>query len=140
MICKRKLFFFEFGLMYCDFWSQYIKVRKLFAEIRYVKVIDIPKCYINRYNLIHCWHIKRKIMCFEKRSLIKKQLPLCCTRQKFKFVERFGESIKNLSNMPKSETFVYFTKITAETWSIKKITHVSIALLIMCKFTFTIFL
>ena len=34
----RKLFFFEVGLMYCDLWWQYIKVRKLFAEIRYMTI------------------------------------------------------------------------------------------------------
>ena len=32
-----KLFFFEFGLMYCDLWSQYIKVRKLFKGINYLR-------------------------------------------------------------------------------------------------------
>jgi len=44
-------------------------------------------------------------------------------------VERFSELIKkNLSDLQKSETFVYFTKITAATWSINKIILVSIAL------------
>ena len=33
-------------------------------------------------------------LCFEKRYLIKQQLPLCCTRKRFKFVERFSELIK----------------------------------------------
>jgi hypothetical protein len=32
---SAKLFFFEFGLMYCDLWLQYIKVRKLFKGGNY---------------------------------------------------------------------------------------------------------
>ena len=67
------------------------------------------------YNLIDCGY-----MCFEKRPLMKKQLPLCYIRQQFKFVERFSELIKKKS-------FKYATL------SIKKIILVSIALLIMCK-------
>ena len=31
----RKLFFFEFNLMYCDLWQQYIQVRKLFKGGNY---------------------------------------------------------------------------------------------------------
>ena len=53
-------------------------------------------------------------MFFEKRSLINQHLPLCCTRQQFKFLERFSELIKN-------QTFVYYSNITAATWSINKI-------------------
>ena len=40
-------------------------------------------------------------------------------------MERFSELMKNLSDMPKSETFVYFTKITA---AINQIIPVSIAM------------
>ena len=58
----------------------------------------------------------------EEIYLIKKQLPLCYTRQQFKFV-------KNLSDLPKSEPFVYLTKITAATWSFKRIIPVYITLL-----------
>ena len=54
-------------------------------------------------------------MCFEKRSLIKQQ---------GKFVEKFSGLMKNLSDMPKLETFVY----TVTTWSINNIIPVSIAL------------
>ena len=62
---------------------------------------------------------KSIFMCFEKRSLIKQQ---------GKFVEMFSELMKNLSDMPKLETFVYITKITVTTWSINDIIPVSIAL------------
>ena len=48
------------------------------------------------------WTQKRPFMCFEKRSLIKQQ---------GKFVEKFSELMKNLSDMPKLETFVFITKI-----------------------------
>ena len=41
---------------------------------------------------------------------------------------KFSEMIKNLSDLLKSETFVYFTKITAAPWFIIKIIPVSIAL------------
>ena len=34
-VFPRKLFYFEFGLMYCDLCSQYIKVRKLFKGGNY---------------------------------------------------------------------------------------------------------
>ena len=66
-------------------------------------------------------------MCFEKRCLIKFE----CTRQQFKYILGKVQSIdKNLSDVPKSETFVYFTKITTVTWSINKIIFVcSIAFL-----------
>ena len=37
----RKLFFFEIGLMYCDLWLQYIKVRKLFKGGNYSSVETI---------------------------------------------------------------------------------------------------
>ena len=35
------LFFFEFGLMYCDLWLQYIKVRKLFKGGNYSRAETI---------------------------------------------------------------------------------------------------
>ena len=41
---------------------------------------------------------------------------------------RFSELIKNPSDVPRSETYVYFKKITATTWPINKIIPVSIAL------------
>ena len=59
--------------------------------------------------------IEKTFTCFEKWSLIKQQL-------------LFTESIKNILDVPKSETFVYFTKIMAAIWSINKIISVSIAL------------
>ena len=34
----------------------------------------------------------------------------CCTRQQFNFMERFSELIKNLSDVPKLATIVYFPK------------------------------
>ena len=37
--------------------------------------------------------------------------------------------INNLSDVPKSETFLYFSKIAAATWSINKIIPVSISLI-----------
>ena len=46
-------------------------------------------------------------------------------------MERFSELMKNLSDMPKSETFVYITKITAATLSINKIIPVSIPLILL---------
>ena len=52
-------------------------------------------------------------MFLEKRSLIKQQLP--------------WEAVQ-FSERPKSKTFVYFSKITAATWSIDKIIPVYIAL------------
>ena len=68
-------------------------------------------------------------MCFEKRSLIKQQLPVSCTKQQIKFYARFCELIKDLSIVQKSETtYVYFTNITATTWSINHIIPVFIAL------------
>ena len=48
--------------------------------------------------------------------------------QQFRLVERFSESIKNLSDARKHETFVYFTKIKVTILSINKIIPVSIAL------------
>ena len=52
--------------------------------------------YRNKYNLINCGCEKKIIfMCFEKKS--------------------FSELMKNLSDVPKSETFFYFTKITVVT-------------------------
>ena len=41
---------------------------------------------------------------------------------------QIGELIKKNSDVPKSETLLYFTKITAATWSTNKIIPVSIAL------------
>ena len=63
-------------------------------------------------------------MCFEKK--IPDQT--AATILLHQLLERFSELIKNISDMPKSETFVYFTKITAATWSINKIITVSRAL------------
>ena len=37
----RKLFFFEFNLMYCDLWLQYIQVRKLFKGGNYSRAETI---------------------------------------------------------------------------------------------------
>ena len=37
----RKLFFFEFNLMYCDLWTQYIQVRKLFKGGNYLRKYGI---------------------------------------------------------------------------------------------------
>ena len=41
---------------------------------------------------------------------------------------RFSELMKNPSDVPRSETYVYISKITATTWPINKIIPVSIAL------------
>ena len=38
---QRKIFFFELGLMYCDLWWQYIKVRKLFKYENYSRKYGI---------------------------------------------------------------------------------------------------
>ena len=37
----RKLFFFEFNLVYCDLWLQYIQVRKLFKGGNYSRAETI---------------------------------------------------------------------------------------------------
>ena len=50
-------------------------------------------------------------------------------------MERLGDLIKkNLSDVPKSKIFVYFTKITAASWSINKIIPASISLVRMGQF------
>ena len=67
------------------------------SEAMEAKIIGQFQGYINRYNIIDCEGKKRIFMCFEKRSLIKQQ---------GKFVEMFSELMKNLSDMPKLETFV----------------------------------
>ena len=59
--------------------------------------------------------IEKTFTCFEKWSLIKQQL-------------LFTESVENILDVPKSETFVYFTKIMAAIWSINNNIPVSIAL------------
>ena len=41
-------------------------------------------------------------------------------------MEKFSELIKNLSDVPKSDDFVYFTKIAAAIWSISEIIPASI--------------
>ena len=86
-------------------------------EAMEAKIIGQFQGYMNRYNIIDCEDKKRIFMCFEKRSLIKQQ---------GKFVERFSELMKNLSDMPKF--FVYIAKITVTTWCINNIIPVSIAL------------
>ena len=55
---------------------------------------------------IDCGHRRINLICFEK------------------ILEMFSE----FSNVSRSETFVYFTKITAVTWYINKIISVYIAL------------
>lgn len=62
--------------------------------------------YKNRYILIDCGHKRITLICFET------------------FLEMFSE----FSNVSRSETFVYFTKITAATWYINNIISVYIAL------------
>ena len=62
--------------------------------------------YKNRYIIIDWGHKRITLICFEK------------------FFEMFSE----FSNVSKSETFVYFTKITATAWYINKIISVFIAL------------
>ena len=59
----------------------------------------------NRYNLINCEHGEITFMCFEKTSLIEQQLPVNCTKQQFKFVERFFELGQAII------LFLYFTQI-----------------------------
>ena len=59
-------------------------------EAMEAKIIGPFQGYINRYNIIDCEDKKKRIfMCIEKRSLIKQQ---------GKFVERFSELMKNLSD------------------------------------------
>ena len=50
-----------------------------------------------------------------------------------KFLDRFSELIRNLSNLPKSEIFAYFSKILATKWSISNDIPVSIALQVYAK-------
>jgi len=54
-------------------------------------------------------------MRLEKKIVVK---PLSCSRQQFKSMERFSELIRNISDLPKSKTFVYFIKYTAAAWTI----------------------
>jgi len=74
--------------------------------------------------------IKKYILCVLEKGLCLNNSSHCAAHQtEVQMVERFSELIKkNLSDLQKSETFVYFTKITAATWSINKIIPVSIAL------------
>ena len=58
-------------------------------EAMEAKIIGQFQGYMNRYNIIDCEDKKRIFMCIEKRSLIKQQ---------GKFVERFSELMKNLSD------------------------------------------
>ena len=62
--------------------------------------------YKNRYITIDCGHKRITLICFEE------------------FLEMFIE----FSKVSRSETFVYFTKITAATWYINEIISVYIAL------------
>ena len=47
-----KLFFFDFGLMYCDLWSQYINVRKLFKGGNYSRAETI---WGNTVGILKSW-------------------------------------------------------------------------------------
>jgi len=68
--------------------------------------------------------VKKYILC-----VLETTAPIGLHQTEVQMVEWFSELIKkNLSDLQKSETFVYFTKITAATWSINKIIPVSIAL------------
>ena len=58
-------------------------------EAMEAKIIGQFQGYMNRYNIIDCEDKKRIFMCIEKRSLIKQQ---------GKFVERFSELMKILSD------------------------------------------
>ena len=58
-------------------------------EAMEAKIIGQFQGYINRYDIIDCEHTQFFCVCFEKRSLIKQQ---------GKFVERFSELMKNLSD------------------------------------------
>ena len=65
----------------------------------------------------------------KKKSLIKiVETSIFLHQADVQILERFNKLMKYISDVPKSETFVYLTKITAVTWSINKILPVSIAL------------
>ena len=60
------------------------------------------------------WNVDRKsftFLCFEKRSLIKHQLPFCRTRQQLKFIERFSELIKKYSRWAKISCHLVINEI-----------------------------
>ena len=61
-------------------------------------------------------------------SYSKPALTLFSNWLHFTFAESFSELIQNISDVPISETFFYFTEIKATTWSINKIIPVYIAL------------
>jgi hypothetical protein len=67
-------------------------------------------------------------MCFEKMSLIKQQLPFCSSSTFWKALVYLQKIFQMCQNQ---RLFVYFTKITADTWYIIKIIPVSIALMEM---------
>ena len=48
---NRKLFFFEFNLMYCDLWQQYIQVRKLFKRGNYSRAETIRGNTVNIFKM-----------------------------------------------------------------------------------------
>ena len=77
-------------------------------------------------NLINCGK-KFFFLC-----VLNKQQLNAPDRQ-LKLADRFRELSKNLSDKPKSKTFVYFTKISAATWSFDKIIPVFIALVEVTK-------
>ena len=101
----------------------------------------LNQVYRNRYNLFHFGQKKKNVYVFWNKipdlTEVTKKLTFSKTSLESLIAlhqaaihnrKRFSKLIKNLSDMPKSKTFVYITKHTAATLSISKIIHVSIVL------------
>ena len=88
--------------------------------------------YRNKYNFNICERKKYLLQCVLKKRCLKYQKAATILQQAAASIlgKFYCTDKKKLIVVPKSEIFVYFTKIKADTWSINKIILVSIALLI----------
>jgi hypothetical protein len=99
--------------------SVLLQISKHCVELNEARVVVLVKA-LETGTILLIVDVKKSFICFEERFLIK---------QHFKFVKRFSELSKYLSDVPNSKTFIYFTKITAATWFTNKIIPISIALI-----------
>ena len=120
-LIKKQLQCLTIAIVFELFYTQRTMSRVWLTSINIDPKMPQLSCMLTKFSwaksqkifIPYTWPSKCKSA--QKQQLSLGTVPLCCTRQQFKFVKRFGELMKNLSDLPKSKTFVYLTNITAAT-------------------------
>ena len=111
-------------------------LRSVSSYLKLGEQLPSPPCPTTFYapESYKCGHKERFFKCFEKQVMFKWLNSSYHCPALDRSLNLWKGLMNNLSDVPKLETFVYFTKITADTWLTNNIISVYIALMWILSF------